>query len=319
MIAAYAGVRVLVLGASGFIGAWVVRNLARVGASPHAVVRDQSQSLRLTELGAAAVTVADLATPGAIEMVVRASTPAIVFNLAGYGVDQSERDPARMRAVNATLVNDLCLALTSLPGNAAWPGLRLVHVGSALEYGRVAGPITEDVEPHPDTDYGVTKLEAANTVLAATRTAGLTASVVRLFTVYGPGEHATRLLPSLINAARLGTTVSLSAGDQPRDFTYVEEAVEGLLRSGARPEASGQLLNVATGRLTTVRQFAETAATVLGIPHDRLRFGAMPKQPSEMHHGEVSTARATRLLGWHPAVSIIDGIRRTWEQERKRP
>jgi nucleoside-diphosphate-sugar epimerase len=153
-------------------------------------------------------------------------------------------------------------------------------------------------------------------VLDATGESGIRAAVVRLFTVYGPGEHATRLLPSLMNAARLGATVSLTTGDQPRDFTYVDDAVEGLLRTGARSGASGWLLNVATGRLTTVRQFAEAAAAVLAIPRDRLRFGALPQQPGEMYHGEVSTARVDRVLGWHPAVSITDGVHRTWEQER---
>ena len=318
MNGAYAGTRVLVLGASGFIGGWVVRALARLGASPLAVVRDVSHTARVTDLGAATVIVADLMQPDSVAAIVRDASPAITFNLAGYGVDRSEHDSAHMQAMNATLPACLCQAVADLGAASPWNSLRLVHVGSALEYGQVHGQITEDVTPQPDTDYGRTKLMGTEAVLRAARTTGLRAAVVRLFTVYGPGEHATRLLPTLMDAARLRTTVSLTSGDQPRDFTYVEDAVDGLLRTGRTPESSGQLLNVATGHLTTVRKFAETAAKVLGIPEDRLRFGAASKDAGEMYHGEVSTALMDRVLGWRPGVSVTDGIRRAWDQERKK-
>jgi nucleoside-diphosphate-sugar epimerase len=179
----------------------------------------------------------------------------------------------------------------------------------------VSGPISENTVPIPHTDYGRTKLAGSNVVLEAVRSAGLAAAVVRLFTVYGSGEHAGRLLPSLIDAARTGGAVSLSSGEQPRDFTYVADAVSGLLRVGRSAAASG-VLNVATGRLTTVRRFAEQAAAIMGIPGDRLRFGAAPQRAGEMFHDAVDTSRAEQLLGWSPTISIADGISRTWELER---
>src|SRR5439155_25919027 len=110
--------------------------------------------------------------------------------------------------------------------------------------------------------------------------------------VYGPGEQADRLLPSLQRAAVASTRVSLTAGDQLRDFTYVEDVAEGLLRLAAaetRPQAA--IVHLATGRLTSVRTFAETAAAVFGIDPLRLDFGAMPKRPDEIRYGPVDIAR----------------------------
>jgi UDP-glucose 4-epimerase len=91
--------------------------------------------------------------------------------------------------------------------------------------------------------------------------------------------------------------------------------VSGLLRVGRSATASG-VLNIATGRLTTVRRFAEQAAEIMGIPGDRLRFGAEPKREGEMFHDAVDTSRAEQLLGWFPTISIADGVSRTWELER---
>jgi nucleoside-diphosphate-sugar epimerase len=140
---------------------------------------------------------------------------------------------------------------------------------------------------------------------------GVHATVARLFTVYGPGEHRGRLLPSLLEAATGDGPVPLTAGTQQRDFTWVGDVVEGLLRLGALGGEPPGLVNLATGRLVTVREFVERAAAVLRIAPERLRFGALPTRPEEMAHDDVSVARLERLTGWRPATSIEEGVRRT--------
>jgi nucleoside-diphosphate-sugar epimerase len=134
----------------------------------------------------------------------------------------------------------------------------------------------------------------------------------RLFNVYGPGEHPGRLLPSLLDAARSRTAVDLTAGQQRRDFTYVEDVAEGLLRLGVSPAMEpGFVVNLATGRLTTVKEFVLIAARLLAIPPEHLRFGALPGRTAEMSHEEVAIDRLTRLLAWRPAGTIEEGITRT--------
>lgn len=305
----------MVLGAAGFIGRWVVRALHRQNAIIHAVVRNPARVDDLRGIGAATVAVADLATEGSIGSVLDHAQPAVVFNLAGYGVDPGERDHQMMEAVNSRLVEELRLALEAQPAGA-WDGLRLVHTGSALEYGSVPGALTEDLTPHPTTDYGRTKLAGTQHVVHSAARSGLRSAVARLFTVYGPGEHAGRLLPSLLAAARSHTRVSLTAGTQPRDFTYVEDAAEGLLRLGASQAPPGTVVNLATGHLTSVRVFAETAAALLGMSPDSLEFGALPVRTGEMFHGDVDVRRLERLLSWKPRTTVAEGIQRTLEYER---
>lgn len=311
---AYRGVPALVLGASGFIGAWTVRALRARGAAVTVAVRDAARAA--AALGEAVrdvrVIVADLGRSGAAGQLVDTARPAVVFNLAGYGVDRSERDPALMAALNARLVGELCARIGAEPDHG-WAGLRLVHAGSALEYGRVEGRLRETTQVNPTTDYGRTKLQGTRFVQAWGADSGLRAVVARLFTVFGPGEQSGRLLPELVRTARTGVPLGLTGGRQRRSFTYVEDVAEGLLRLGVCAVSPGEVVNLATGRLHSVREFAETAAAILGMDGALLDFGALPDRDDEMWHGEVDVTRLLDLTSWLPPTPLDEGIRRSWE------
>jgi UDP-glucose 4-epimerase len=212
--------------------------------------------------------------------------------------------------INALLPAVLCewLAGWDAPG---WDGQRLIHVGSAAEYGAADGDLREDTPARPTTLYGQTKLAGTSALADRCTARGLPGLTARLFTVYGPGEHAGRLLPSLLTCARSGESLPLTAGLQQRDFTYVEDVAEGLLRLGLSHGEPGAIVNLATGRLTAVREFVETAAEILSLPAGRLQFDALPVRPDEMQHDPVNVNRLYQRTGWRPETTIHDGILKT--------
>jgi nucleoside-diphosphate-sugar epimerase len=236
--------------------------------------------------------------------------PHIVFNLVGYGVDPHERDSGVARAVNVELVRDL-LDLVPRHGDPAWPGAQLVHTGSALEYGEVGGLLSEEREGQPTSDYGRTKLDGTRLILARAQQSTARTLVARLFTVFGPGEHDGRLLPTLLEAARRTGRVALTSGSQLRDFTYVEDVARGLVQLAACTAPLPPLLNLATGRLASVREFITIAADELGIAPERLGFGDVPQRPEEIPHAVVTVDRLQAALSWSPATTIRDGVRAT--------
>ncbi len=307
-VVAYRGRVVLVVGAAGFIGRHAARLLEAAGAEVHAVVRPGSAGL--VSGRRSATVAAELSHRGAITQIVGALRPAVTFNFAGYGVDPRERDAALATRINDDLVHELAQACGE-HADRSWPGQQLVHVGSALEYGTAGGDLHEGTSPSPTTLYGQTKLAGAMALAAAVDAAMLRGTTARLFTVYGPGEHPGRLLPSLIAASRSRSPLALTLGAQLRDFTFVGDVAEGVLRLGCLTDANVGPVNVATGQLESVRRFTERAADVIGLPRDLLRFGEVAMRPEEMHHDNVNIARLVSLSGWTPLTTIEDGVRAT--------
>jgi UDP-glucose 4-epimerase len=303
--------RALVLGASGFIGYWVTRALGSAGAHVTCAVRSVAGAERLAREAVGDVVVRrDLADVDALARWVPALRPDLVFNLAGYGVDREERDAAMADLLNHQLIEPLARVVAALPASA-WTGLRLVHVGSALEYGTTAGTLAEDSPCAPTTGYGTSKLAGTLALARAAQELGLPCCTARVFTVYGPGEHRGRLLPSLLAAAQAREPLDLTDGRQSRDFAYVEEVAEGLLRLACSDAEPGEVVNVATGAMHPVRTFCEVAASIVGVPRAHLRFGVLPTRAEEMSHDGVSVTRLRVLTRWSPADDIAEGIGRT--------
>lgn len=314
----YRDCKALVLGASGFIGRWVARYLSLYGADLSLVVRDRLYAEHVFSRYAITGTIweVDLSNFKVFQGLFIKLKPSIVFNLAGYGVDHTERDEDIAYKINSQLVE--VIAETALKTcDSQWEGLNLVHIGSALEYGAIGGNLSEDSIPSPTTLYGRTKLEGTLRVKHYGFTHGLRGITARLFTVYGPGEHEGRLLPSLIKATKTDAPISLTAGHQKRDFVFVSEVAEGLLRMGITTAEPGEIINFASGNLTTVRKFVTIAANILCLSCNRLNFGAIPTRTEEMEHNPVNIQRMVNLLNWKPTISIAEGIQHTIDFENE--
>ena len=312
----YRGVRVVVLGATGFLGRSVAASLARAGAELHAGVRAGAPG---REPHGAVIHPLDLADLARTTELIDRLRPAVVFNLAGFGVDPDEKrtpDHALARRLNT----ELPIALASSVGSdsAGWPGRALVHVGSIAEYGPIAGRLTEDAPPRPTGLYPETKLAGTAGVAGIAHQRRIPAVTARLAQVYGPGEHPGRLLPLLIAARSTGSLETLSVGTQRKDFTFSEDVVEGLLRLGLSSGPPGEWINLATGVATTVADFVTQAAHLLRLPTAMLRF-ERPIPPGELTHESLSVDRLRAATGWVPTTTIREGILRTVAALQKMP
>jgi nucleoside-diphosphate-sugar epimerase len=285
--------RVLVTGASGYVGRQVVEALRRRG---HDVVAGSSRPRD----GAVA---ADLLAPGgAVALVAEAGAERLV-HLAWYAEHgRFWTAPENLDWVGATLA--LLRAFREAGGE------RAVVAGSCAEYAWDGeGPCTEGATPRePATLYGAAKHAAHVVSEAYARQESLSLAWGRIFFSFGPGEAPGRLIPSVAGALLRGEEAPVTGGEQVRDFLAVEElgdAFAALLDSDVRGA-----VNVASGRGVPVRDVVAMVARAAGR-EDLVRYGALPPRPGDPAAIVADVARLEREVGWTPRETLEEGIERT--------
>jgi nucleoside-diphosphate-sugar epimerase len=294
--------KVLLTGASGFIGAALARALLAAGHEVHALVRSPATAWRLHGLGGLQVHEADLRDGRAIREMVRSVRPKQIYHAAAHGTMAGQRDS------QAILTSNLLGTANLLDALEGQDFERLVNVGSSSEYGHVDGPIVETAPLAPRTTYGVAK--AAATLLCQARAlAGWPICTVRIFSAYGPWEDPTRLASSVLATCLQGVRPRLTAGWQPRDFIFIDDVVDLLKVAASHPAAIGQVLHAGTGRPQTVRDLVEAIMKItgLGLAPD---YGAVPMRSDEPKTWVASIERTEALTGWRPRIFLDEGAQR---------
>ena len=305
-LAGWAGKRVLITGATGFIGQRLVRRLVEAGACTLAGVAPDEKPGRVARLPAQVQRlIFDLRDAGAVQAAVAEAVPVVVFHLAAVGVTDPGVDPALALAVNAGGTVHL---LEPLQGRDV---RRVVLVGTCYEYG--AREAAEGLDPF--NAYAASKVASWAFGRMYWRMHGLPVVTVRPFQVYGPGQPAHSLVPAAIRAALAGEDFPMTPGEQERDFIYVEDVVEGMVAAAAATGVEGQSLDLGTGAARPIRQVVERVWELAGGT-GRVLPGALPYRPSEVMHLVADAERTARLTGWRARVGLEKGLKHTIDWAR---
>lgn len=300
---AWRGERVAIAGATGFIGRIVAQRLEQLGATVTLLTHRTG-----TSSGRDSVIITE-PSGAALADALRSRQIGHVINLAGYGVDPKARDLQTALRVNVELAALLAEA-------AAAAGVKsFVHVGSNSEYAdqRSSQPVEETASLETGRIYGASKAAGSLMVQAVAASTGLPAVVARLFNVYGPGEAAWRLLPSLHAALRGKRRVALSPGTQVRDFLHVDDAADGLIALAAAAAMGHRepVVNLCSGQGVSVRTFAEACARAIDADGTLLGFGDLPMRPDDIAHLVGSTVKLHSATTWRPRYTLDEGLARS--------
>jgi nucleoside-diphosphate-sugar epimerase len=291
--------RVLLTGASGFVGGVVRQRLLALGHEVVTLGRSAPRDARPgTHLPA------DLGEPATV---LRHRVPLRQVELVAHlgGEVLQAADPARDDPVRAFSVNVLGTAhlLAMLPSSVA----AFCFTSTLDVYGPPRTcPITEDHPPRPLTYYAASKLAAESLLAAWSARSGIPLAVLRLSHVYGPGDTSGKAVPSFLRACLRGSRpVVRGDGSDVRDYVYVEDVAEAVARALQRRPAG--TFNIASGAGTSIRELlaavsgaAGTAAEAEWLPASRPAVAIV-----------LDVARARAALGWEPKVGLAEGLRRT--------
>jgi nucleoside-diphosphate-sugar epimerase len=314
---ALGGRRIAVTGASGFLGHHLTKTLLAQGAEVVGLVRDL-QHPRLGDLaheGRFQLEAVELLDQASIERALATTAVDTIVHLAAYGVQSRDRDRVRAIAVNVIGASNVVAAALACRVS------RVVQIGSSHEYGASESPLRSDAPLSPLGLYGATKAAGMliGRVLAQSQL-GLTWIGVRPFGLFGPFEDRDKLLPYVILRALARKPIEVTAGDQVRDYLYVEDAARAIALCITAPLRSGLVINIGSGRGIALRTLIETLLQLI----DRnsrafdLRFGARSLAAADVLQQVCDPTEQEKLLQFKPSVTLAEGLRLTiaWYQQR---
>lgn len=294
--------RFLVSGAGGFIAGSLIRKLIEGGGDVTVILREDTDPWRLTDiLPRLRVVKGDVAEPEVCARAVKLAAPEVVFHLAAHGGSDSQKDTARILQTN------LLGTWSMLEACGGSPCRLFVHSGSSSEYGFKKDPMRETDLLQPNSVYAVGKAAATHLCSFMSGKSPFAIVTCRLFSAYGPWEQPTRLVPTILRRCLRNEPLEMVSRTTARDFVFVGDILDAFLRFDGLAGLSGEVLNLGTGRLTTMEEFVAIARELTGS-RSEVRWGAMPARSWDTNRWVADVEKARRKLGWEPKHTLRDGL-----------
>ncbi|MDG1693895.1 MAG: NAD-dependent epimerase/dehydratase family protein [Porticoccaceae bacterium] len=295
--------KILVVGGSGFIGGAIVRHAVSRGWDVHSlglsIPSQESQLENVHYLQADIRAVETLEAISSMEYEYVVNTGGYINHIPFFDGGNAVVDAHFSGVIN--LVNSI--NRTKL--------VRFVNIGSSDEYGDASAPQSESLRESPISPYSFAKTAASHFLQMLYRTEGFPSVTLRLFLCYGPGQDKHRFLPYLISQCLEDSEIETSAGEQFRDYCYIDDVVEGVFCALEKTEAVGNIYNIASGRPIAIKNVVKKVVEILksGKPN----FGAVGYRSGENMSLYADVRKAEHELGWVAKTSLDEGMVKTIE------
>ena len=296
----------LVTGGAGFIGSHISEELIRRGHRVRVVdslvtgyQRNLRDGVEFVHGDLADAAVAQTAVAGMDYVIHQAAIPS---------VPRSVEKPEESHRANVDATLQILLASRGAKVR------RVVFAGSSSVYGDTdVLPKTEAMPTNPLSPYALQKLMGEMYLQMFTRLYGLETVTTRYFNVFGPrqdpGSPYSGVISLFIKALREGTQpIIYGDGGQTRDFTYVSNVVDGVLRAAETPGVGGHVFNIATSSRTSLNELLATLKKILGSTVQPIYREA---RTGDVRDSQADITKAQTMLGYEPAVGLEEGLRKT--------
>jgi nucleoside-diphosphate-sugar epimerase len=299
---------VLLTGATGFVGANLLRALLKTEKDIHIFLRETSSPWRIKEiLPQITIHTVDLTDREAVQKQVSKIKPKKIFHLATYGGYPDQEDFSKIALANFWGTANLLDACIKHDFEF------FINTGSSSEYGIKQVAMSEDDVLVPASTYGVTKAAASLYCQSVAKKRGSKIFTLRLFSPYGYFEGSERLIPYVICHCLQNKQLELSNPGFVRDFVFIEDVVDAYIKVALASErlASGEIYNVGSGKQHTIKEVVDTIAALTGYCKPA-GWGAKPARQADVAKmWEANITKIKTQTSWQPQHSLREGLSKT--------
>jgi len=298
--------KILVTGATGFIGANLLHHLANLGLKPYVMLRNKSNTWRINDIiNGLRLSNVDISDREAVTSAIKEIKPHVIFHMATYGgyVTQIDHDlTVRTNYLGTVNLLNACKA----------SGFELfINTGSSSEYGIKSDPMKETDALDPVTEYGAIKAAASLYCQAMAKKEALPVVTLRIFSPYGYFEGPERLIPSVIRSCLRGEDPKLSNVESVRDFIFIEDVIDAFMKViNAKERAIGEVFNVGGGIQYSVGDVVNNIISLTGANVTPC-WGSVPNPRNEPKCWQADILKAKIELKWSPVIPLTEGLKKT--------
>ncbi|OGN10664.1 MAG: hypothetical protein A3B91_03170 [Candidatus Yanofskybacteria bacterium RIFCSPHIGHO2_02_FULL_41_29] len=306
---------ILILGASGFIGAKLFFNLSQCRNDIFGCSRDIKNSWRFKYHNWQNLESLDITNYKEVERLSKRIRPKTIFNLSSYGGHSHQTDIEQIHQVNYIGATNILRAIADIEYGA------FIQAGSSSEYGlNSAGP-KEDAKLVPNSAYAESKVKSYYMVNYYGQ-AMFPVMHLRLYSIYGPWQERKTLMPVLISHCLENKWPPLVDKEASHDFVYVDDCAYAFVKAALalyEKKGFGKAVNIATGVKTKTEDLVKISQRIFGVTSEPI-FGSMLNEGRDLVNWYGNPELALKELSWYPRVGLNQGIELTsrWEQEFKK-
>jgi nucleoside-diphosphate-sugar epimerase/glycosyltransferase involved in cell wall biosynthesis len=293
---------IIVTGASGFVGANLFKIIMKNRKDVFAVVQ-REKGWRLAEIDDEHVIAVDLTDSAASKNLINNISPQTVFDCVSYGAYSFELDPALIYQTNFQALVQFVDFLSKRPFAA------YIHAGSSSEYGANSAAPKELDHCEPNSQYAVSKVASATYLRYMGKERNFPTINLRLYSVYGPLEDSSRLIPNLLRHVLDGKLPPFVDPNTSRDFVYVDDVCAAFIMAASKmqPDFFGESFNIGSGIKTTISDLVEVSRFVFEITEEP-QYGTMEARAWDLADWYSNPGKAKALLGWSPEYDLREGL-----------
>ena len=290
--------KILITGGTGFIGYHLAKKCLKLNWSVTSLSTKNPTKIR--KLKKIKYLISDISKKSDLKKIININYDYVV-NLAGY-VDHSKKKKTLYSHYNGCRnISEIFLRKKIK---------KFIQIGSSIEYGRNLSPQKENLDNTKTFSiYGKAKLMSTNYLLSLYKKYSFPVSVLRLYLVYGPYQDRNRVIPIVIDNALKSKEFDCSLGTQFRDFVYIDDVVNGIIKSLKTKKNNGQIINLGSEKPIMIKDVILKICKIIGS--GKPQFGKIKFRKDEIKNLYPSIAKAKKILNWRPKVKINFGLKKT--------